>query len=179
CADDHTTANGCLSIVDKTITLSDNKSFVGRVREILKAMEQKVEDDLPLTVPEKAFLESTALPVYKMLNVHSAFSKGVSLMFPSEYAEVIAMDILYRYVDTGIHDVMQAFNNNLLPKKLEADFFAMIEKARQQIKTLRAHHLKKMVHTQDMIAKVQMMEKQVSALISSEHFNDSDGNFGG
>ncbi|HQW57435.1 MAG TPA: conjugal transfer protein TraH [Gammaproteobacteria bacterium] len=179
CADEHATANGCLNIVDKTITLSDNKSFIGRVREILKAMEQKVEDDLPLTVPERAFLESTALPVYKMLNVHSAFSRGLSLMFPSEYAEVIAMDILYRYVDTGISDVMEAFNNNLLPKELRADFFDMVEKARQQIKTLRAHHLKKMVHTQDMIAKVQMMEKQVSALISSEHFNDFDGDFGG
>jgi conjugative transfer pilus assembly protein TraH len=179
CADEHTTANGCLSINDKTITLSDNKSFIGRVREILKAMEQKVEDDLPLTVPERAFLESTALPVYKMLNVHSAFSRGLSLMFPSEYAEVIAMDILYRYVDTGISDVMEAFNSNQLPKELRADFLDMIEKARSQIKTLRAHHLKKMVHTQDMIAKVQMMEKQVSALISSEHFNDFDGNFGG
>ncbi len=179
CADEHRTANGCLSLVDKTITLADNKSFVGRVREILKTMEQKVEDDTPLTEAEKAFLESTALPVYKMLNVHSAFARGVSLMLPSEYAEVIAMDILYRYVDTGISDVMQAFNNNLLPQKLEADFFNMVQKARTQIKTLRSHHLKKMVHTQDMIAKVQMMEKQVSALISSEHFNDSDGNFGG
>ncbi len=179
CADEHATANGCLSIVDKTITLSDNKSFIGRVREILKAMEQKVEDDLPLTVPERAFLESTALPIYKMLNVHSAFSRGLSLMFPSEYAEVIAMDILYRYVDTGIHDVMEAFNNNQLPQELRAEFLDMIEKARSQIKTLRAHHLKKMVHTQDMIAKVQMMEKQVFALISSEHFNDFDGDFGG
>jgi conjugative transfer pilus assembly protein TraH len=179
CADEHTTANGCLSIVDKTITLGDNKSFVGRVREILKAMEKNVEDDTPLTATEKAFLESTALPVYKMLNVHSAFSRGVSLMLPSEYAEVIAMDILYRYVDTGISDVMQAFNNNLLPQKLQSDFFDMVQKARTQIKTLRSHHLKKMVHTQDMIAKVQMMEKQVSALISSEHFNDTDENFGG
>ncbi len=179
CADEHSTGNGCLILTEKTITLSDNKSFIGRVREILKAMEQKVEDDSPLTVPERAFLESTALPVYKMLNVHSAFSRGVSLMFPSEYAEVIAMDILYRYVDTGISDVMEAFNNNQLPTGLRAEFLDMIAKARQQIKTVRAHHLKKMVHTQDMIAKVQMMEKQVSALISSEHFNDSDGNFGG
>lgn len=179
CADDHTTANGCLSIVDKTITLGDNKSFIGRVREILRTMEQKVEDDLPLTVSEKAFLESTALPVYKMLNVHSAFSRGVSLMLPSEYAEVIAMDILYRYVDVGINDVMQAFNNNLLPEKLQVQFFDMVEKTRSQIKNLRSYHLKKMAHTQDMIAKVQMMEKQVSALISSEHFNDSDENFGG
>jgi len=179
CADDHATANGCLSIVDKTITLTDNKSFIGRVREILKAMEQKVEDDTPLTVPERAFLESTALPIYKMLNVHSAFSRGVSLMLPSEYAEVIAMDILYRYLDTGISDVMQAFNNNLLPDTLRAEFLDMVEKARRQIKNLRSHHLKKMAHTQDMIAKVQMMEKQVSALISSEHFNDCDENFGG
>ena len=91
-------------------------------------MEQKVEDDEPLTEPEKQFLESTALPVYKMLNVHSAFSRGVSLMLPSEYAEVIAMDILYRYVDTNINDVMQAYSNNLLPEQLNDEFLKMIEK---------------------------------------------------
>jgi conjugative transfer pilus assembly protein TraH len=179
CSDDHSTGNGCLNLMNKTITLTGNQSFIGKVREILKKMEQKVEEDEPLTEVEKQFLESTALPVYKMLNVHSAFSRGVSLMLPSEYAEVIAMDILYRYVDTGINDVMQAFSNNLLPEKLHEEFFNMVESARRRIKDLRADHLKKMVHTQDMIARVQMMEKQVSVLISSEHFNDSEQAFGG
>lgn len=179
CSDDHSTGNGCLTIVDKTITLGGDKSFIGRVTGILRKMEQKVEDDEPLTDEEKQFLESTALPVYKMLNVHSAFGRGVSLMFPSEYAEVIAMDILYRYVDAGISDVMQAYSNNLLPEKLQGEFLQMIEMARRRVKDVRAQHLKKMAHTQDMIAKVQMMEKQVSALISSDHFNDIDEGFGG
>ncbi len=179
CADEHDTGNGCLVLTDKTITLANNKSFIGRVREILKGMEQKIEDDTPLTPQEKAFLESTALPVYKMLNVHSAFGRGVSLMLPTEYAEVIAMDILYRYVDAGISDVLQAFNSNQLPQKLQSEFLEMVEKAKKQIKHLRAYHLKKMANTQDLIAKVQMMEKQASALISSEHFNDSVEDFGG
>jgi hypothetical protein len=36
-----------------------------------------------------------------------------------------------------------------------------------------------MAQTGDMIARVQMMEKQVSALISSDHFSDFDQDLGG
>jgi conjugative transfer pilus assembly protein TraH len=179
CADKHDTANGCLTLQDKTVQLSGSQGFMGRVRQILKTMEQKVEDDEPLTEPEKQFLESTALPVYKMLNVHSAFGRGASLLLPTEYSEVIAMDILYRYVDTGISDVMKAYQNNLLPENLHNEFLKMIELARTRIKDLRSQHLKKMVQTQDLIAKVQMMEKQVSSLISSDHFNNLPDDFGG
>jgi len=179
CVDEHKTGNGCLILSDKTITLASNQNFMGKVKEILTKMEDKVERDEPLTDAEKQFLESTALPVYKMLNVHSAFSRGVSLMLPHEYSEVIAMDILYRYVDTGINDVLQAYSNNLLPEQLNDEFLKMIEMARTRVKDLRSHHLKKMAHTQDLIARVQMMEKQVASLISSDHFNDIDEGFGG
>ncbi len=179
CADKHDTPNGCLILQDKTLHLNGTQSFIGKVRDILRTLEQKIEEDEALTTAEKAFLESTALPVYKMLNVHSAFGRGVSLLLPTEYSEVIALDILYRYVDTGINDVMQAYRNNLLPEKLHTEFLNMIELARTRIKDLRAYHFKKMVQTQDLIAKVQMMEKQVSSLISSDHFNNLPNDFGG
>ncbi len=171
CTDDHSTGNGCLTMADKEIEIAPDKTFVGQVRAILQSMEQKVIKDEPLSNAERAFLESTSLPIYKMLNVHAAFSRGVSLMFVTDYAEVIAMDILYRYLDRGISDVMQAFSNHLLPKELNKEFFRMITLARERVRDLRQMQMQRVSTTYDMVAKVQMMEKQVSAIVSSQLFN--------
>lgn len=161
----------CLEVVNKEIEIPPERTFVGQVRAILQSMEQKVLLDEELSDREKSFLESTTLPIYKMLNVHAAYSRGISLMFVTDYAEVIAMDILYRYLDRGIGEVMQAYSNNLLPKELDREFFQMINTARERVRDLRLLQMQKLSTTYDMIAKVQMMEKQISAMVSSQLFN--------
>ncbi len=164
-------ANGCLEVIDREIEIPPEKTFVGQVRAILHSLEQKAILDEPLTDKEKAFLETTTLPIYKMLNVHAAFSKGVSLMFVTDYAEVIAMDILYRYLDRGISEVMQAFSNNLLPKGMDAEFCRMIVLARERVRDLRQMQMQRLNTTYELVSKVQMMEKQVSAIVSSQLYN--------
>jgi conjugative transfer pilus assembly protein TraH len=168
CTDEH-----CLTIVDRTITIPPDKTFVGKVRTLLESMEEKVILDVEaLTPEEKAFLESTSLPVYKMLNVYAAFGRGISLLFPSCYAEVIAIDILYRYIESGINDVLQSFNNNDLPQSLQDKFLHMVQMARQRAKDLRLMQYQKTGTVDDMVAKVQMMEKQITALVSSQVLNN-------
>lgn len=165
------TANGCLEVIDQEIEIPPEKTFVGQVRAILESLERKAIMDEPLSDKEKAFLETTTLPIYKMLNVHAAFAKGVSLMFVTDYAEVIAMDILYRYLDRGIGEVMQAFSNNLLPKEMDAEFFRMICLARERVRDLRQMQMQRLNTTYELVSKVQMMEKQVSAMVSSQLYN--------
>jgi conjugative transfer pilus assembly protein TraH len=168
CADEH-----CLSISNQTITLPPDKTFVGKIYALLKGMEEKIVlDETALSPQEKAFLEATSLPVYKMLNVYSAFGRGTSLLFPSHYAEVIAMDILYRYIESGINDVLQSFQHNDLPKSLQKQFLNMVEMARSRAKDLRLMQLQKTGTVDDMVAKVQVMEKQITALVSSQVLNN-------
>jgi hypothetical protein len=81
------------------------------------------------------------------------------------------MDILYRYLDRGISDVLQAFSNPLLPKGLNKEFFRMISMARERVRDLRQLQMQRISTTYDMVAKVQMMEKQVSSIVSSQLFN--------
>ena len=171
CKDDDLAKSGCLSIIEKEIDIGPDKTFVGQVRAILQSMEQKVMTDTPLNEKEKAFLESTTLPIYKMLNIHAAASKGTSLMLVTDYAEVIAMDILYRYLDRSIDEVLQSHSNNLLPRDMEAEFFRMITLARERVRDIRQRQAERMSTTNDMVARVQMMEKQISATVSTNLYN--------
>ncbi|MBP6103529.1 MAG: conjugal transfer protein TraH [Gammaproteobacteria bacterium] len=161
----------CLHMVEDTITLKPEQTFVGKIKALISSMELKVlEDSTPLTKQEKDFLESTSLPLYKMLNVYSAFAKGTALLFPTHYAEVIAMDILYRYIERGISDVMQAYNARHLPDSVSKDFLSMVDSARQRAQTLRLMQIQKTGTVEDMVAKVQVMEKQLSSLVSAQLF---------
>lgn len=171
CKDDDVAKSACLKVIDKEIEISSDKTFVGQVREILRSMEHKVMTDTPLNEKEKAFLESTTLPIYKMLNVHAAASKGTSLMFVTDYAEVIAMDILYRYLDRSIDEVLQSHNSNLLPKDMESELYRMIKMSRDRVHEIRKRQAERMTTTNDMVARVQMLEKQISATVSTNLYN--------
>ena len=161
----------CLHIVEDTLTLKPEQTFVGKIKELIAGMERKVLEDVdPLTSQEKDFLESTSLPLYKMLNVYSAFVKGTALIFPTHYAEVIAMDIVYRYIERGIGDVMQVYNARHLPDSVSKDFLKMVDSARQRAQSLRLMQIQKTGTVEDMVAKVQVMEKQLSALVSAQLF---------
>lgn len=92
-------------------------------------------------------------------------------MFVTDYAEVIAMDILYRYLDRSIDEVLQSQANNLLPKEMETDFFRMISLVRERVRDIRQRQAERMSTTNDMVARVQMMEKQISATVSTNLYN--------
>ena len=171
CKDDDLIKSGCLNIIEKEIEVGPDKTFVGQVRTILQTMEQKVMTDTPLSEKEKAFLESTSLPIYRMLNVHAAASKGTSLMLVTDYAEIIAMDILYRYLDRSIDEVLQSHSSNLLPKDMETELFRIITLARGRVRDIRQRQAEKMSTTNDMVARVQMMEKHISATVSTNLYN--------
>lgn len=166
----------CLTIVEKSITLGPEQTFVGKIFKLLQDMEEKVvRDEEPLTTQEKAFLEATSLPVYKMLNVYAAFGRGTSLLFPTQYAEAIAMDILYRYIESSINDVLQTLNEQDLAPNLQEKFLNLVRMARSRAKDLRLMQLQKTGTVDDMVAKVQVMEKQITALVSSQIFNQPNG----
>ncbi len=159
----------CLSIIDKETALKKEATFVGQVHDILKSIEEKInEDEQALTPKERGFLELTRLPVYKMLNVQSGFYKGMSFISTEQYAEVIAMDVLHAFIDNGISDIMSSNKNGLIPKEYSNQFNAMLKEARQRATELRMMQVQKTETINDMIAKVQMMETKVSALITSQ-----------
>lgn len=159
----------CLNIADQETTLKKEATFVGQVTRILQAIEEKIiKDEGILTPQEKGFLELTRLPVYKMLNVQAGFYKGMAFFTTKDYADVIAMDVLHAFIDNGISDIMSTNKNGLIPKEYLDQFNNMVTQARQRAMELRMMQVKKTGTINDMIAKVQMMETKVAALISNQ-----------
>ena len=162
---------GCLDMVERVITLPKDTAFVSQVYKILKTMENKIiEDKDTLTEQERKFLELTRLPVYKLLNIQAAFHKGMRFVAVEQYAEVIALDVLHAFVDNSISDMMSTDKNGLIPQQYSEQLSRMMEETRKRAMELRLLQVQKAGTVDDMIAKVQMMEKQLASMVSGQLF---------
>ena len=141
----------CLSLKEKTITLKKENTFVGQIYRILASMEEKIlKDEIPLTEAEQGFLELTRLPVYKLLNVQSAFYKGINLFAVEQYSEVIAMDVLYAFIDNSIFDILSSDKNGLIPGPYIEQLHQMLGEARRRAMELRLLQVQKTGTIEDM-----------------------------
>ena len=78
--------------------VSVSKPLETRVHSLLDSMVNKVYMDEPLTKEELAFLNSTSLPIYKILNVTTAYQRGKSPIDIRDYSRLIAYDLLSQYL---------------------------------------------------------------------------------
>lgn len=160
----------CLQIEEREIVLDTQKTIYGQVLKILKSIEQKVKDDKALTAAEKDFIARTDFEIYKLIKLQTAFTRKVPLSFVGEYADIIAMDLLYQYLDQCISDVSSAFSNNQLPEKYSTKFTNMMYQARQRMQSVRQISARKAMQRSEMRQRMQVMQNQLTANVSQQLF---------
>lgn len=168
--------NKCLQVEEREIVLNTQKTIYGQVYKILKSIEQKVKDDKALTAAEKDFIAKTDFEIYKLIKLQTAFTRKVPLSFIGEYVDLIAMDLLYQYLDQCISDVMSAFANNQLPEKFNEKFVDMMHQARSRMQNVRQISAKKSMQRSEMRLRATAMQNQLTANISSQLFDKMSWN---
>lgn len=166
----------CLNVEEKQVTMSSTETIYGQVEKMLKSIEDKVRTDSALTDAEKNFISQTDLEIYKLIKLQTAFTRNVPLSFMGEYVELISLDILYKYLDQCIGDVMQAFNNNQLPEKYSKKFINMMHQARGRLTEVQQLGAKRLAQRREMMFRVQAMQNQLTANISSQLFSKMSWN---
>lgn len=168
--------NKCLELEELEIVLDTQKTIYGQVHKMLKGIEQKVIKDQALSDAEKDFIARTDFEIYKLIKLQTAFTRRVPLSFVGEYVDIIAMDLLYQYLDQCIADVASAFSNNQLPDKYSEKFTRMISQARASMQNVRQISAKRAIARSEMRQRAQMMQNQLTANISSQLFTKMSWN---
>jgi len=162
-------ANKCLNPVKTNYTISDTTAFKKRVSEILESIKNKIVDDSPLSMAEVAFLNTTTIPVYKILNVYSAYAVAVSSVNSDTLAEVIALDILYNYLEeflkttrTASNSLMIADEENLakFKKNLRTNIAELEERKRSYRESFSA--------TMELVNRTQQIEQLLSNKLTTQ-----------
>ena len=159
--------NKCLQIVEREIELNAKSTIYGQVQELLHSIAQKVKDSKALTEAEKDFIAKTDFEIYKLIKIQVAFSRNAISTFVNEYTDIIAMDLLYQYLDKCITDVSQAFANNQLPEQYSTKFNNMMNTARHHLQSVRLLSSKKAMIRGEMRIRAQTMQHQLTANVSS------------
>lgn len=162
----------CLNVsqLGQSVTIPKDKSFKEQVTTMIKElMEIASSQDQALEAKHIAFLDRTSLPIYKMILVDVAYSRGGSVTNPENYAEVVALDYFYNYLDRLIESAVQAVNEDNSSVKDSA-----LDQWRQDIKSVQDKLKFKVSQAKENVnVYTQMMQKtmQLERMLASDVTN--------
>jgi conjugative transfer pilus assembly protein TraH len=163
-------SDACLNPQLQRIRLHQPSSLLQQVQTILNSLINKIYADEAVTPAEKDFLNSTRLPIYKVLNVITAYRRGSAPLDIHQYEELIALDILYRYV-LEVVDLVQESVQQLKSVQVEASqieqFLRQLSEARVKIVNRRQSAFQQMDNTLSLIQATQLIEKQLHIALSN------------
>lgn len=158
----------CLHPTLRPTTISESHALLNKIRRVLDALVHKIILDEALTEEEKGFLNATRLPIYKMLNVMTAYRKGHAPLDVQQYAELIAVDVLYTYVleviDIVLESVVQLRSVQVDEEHIKR-FLEQLRYARARVLERRKSSFESMDQTLSMIEATQLIEKQLHVMM--------------
>jgi conjugative transfer pilus assembly protein TraH len=169
CKDDN---EKCLALdTEAKIKFDISKTFYEQVRKMLKSIEKTVKEGTKLTDEQKNFIEKDDLRIYKLIKLQTAFTRNIPVSFINEYVDLIAMDLLYDYLDQCIGDVMEAFSGNLMAKELDKNFYDMMIKARDRLAKIQTNNSQRAAQRQALMFRITGMQAQLTANLSGELYS--------
>lgn len=160
----------CLQPTLKELNFPETHALLKKTHWVLESLMNKIYDDTEPTQEEKDFLNSTRLPVYKMLNVTTAYRRGYAPVDVHQYADLIALDILYRYVLEVmdiVHDSVVQWRAVQVDEEHINRFLQQLHQARERITQRRQSAYQQMDTTLSFIQATQLIEKQLHTMMGS------------
>lgn len=156
----------------KTIIIPEERALRRRVATLLDEMLVKVQLDEPLTPEMIDFLNVASIPLYKMLNVYSAYNGVFAASSIPQYAEIIALDFVYLLLDDALEQTEQA------AQQVQAGEAAMLDQWRRNLidsrRALREHQFQSQDHLDVVFAaveRVQLIESLLASRLSVDMSN--------
>lgn len=161
---DTTDEDGCLAPVKKTIKIAESAAILPKVRAIIAGISKKVVTGAAATATEKAFIESTNLPILKILAVKVVFAQNSNPISGDEFAEAIAYDIVLNYLSQILAVVSDSLRN-IASVQIDAveveKFINKIYKARELIYQKRYSIFRRINTTLAISGRIRQIEQQM------------------
>jgi conjugative transfer pilus assembly protein TraH len=160
--------SGCLHPKQYKISISPGDGFGTKIKVLLDDMVNKVIDDQPLSKEEIGLLQATSLPVYKMLNVQVAYSKDKDTLDISGYADIIATDIIFQYLQESLGIVRENVAASQYPEEVIKALQPNIDKELTELREEQKNAYSRMSMSIQLIEKTQMIEKMLAGDLSTQ-----------
>lgn len=165
---DTTTADGCLNPSIQTISISTQSGLQTQVAALLQDITDKILTDTALTPQEIGLLQATRLPIYKMLNVQNAFMGDKNILDIVSYADIIATDILFQYLDENLSVVHTSAGSLQYPDSIMTPFEQGLSQARVSVRAAQNSAFSQISIAAQLINQTQTIEQMLSGELSAQ-----------
>ncbi|NQY43508.1 MAG: conjugal transfer protein TraH [Legionellales bacterium] len=162
----------CLTLTQAEMTIAKNDSMIGKARGLLTKFVKNIKKDIPLESEEQtkliAFVNSTRLPILRMLYINLINTKGAMAIHIHKYTEVVAYDILYDYLMGILNDLLdgaEKAHKAQLDQHIYAEFIKRLDKVKSEVLAQRQDLYRRHQVTSGLIEEVRLQEQQAAASI--------------
>lgn len=168
---DQVGSDQCLNPSQVEINIPEESSILYKVRHYIQGLSKKVVMDDKIDESEKSFVNSTYFPILKIIAVETAFKEGNSPISADEIAEIVAYDLVLRYL-TRVIDLTAQAATQLQSVQLTGEPFREfsdgINQTRKLIYQKRYGLFQQLNTTLAVIQRTSQIEKQLHDLFMNE-----------
>lgn len=166
---DNHNEDACLNPTMVVVTIPPQQAFLAKVDRLIQSLNAKLKTDSPSTPTEKDFVNSTHLPIFKILAIQTAFKPDNNPLQLSELSEVIAYDILLKYCHRVVDLVSESVKHLQSVQINDTDiqtFLSELRLAKTLIYQRRQGLFHQMNTTLAVMERTQQIERQLHQLFS-------------
>lgn len=156
----------CLVISDRRITIDKSKAWLGRVEALLLSIQKKVLSDDELIDEEVELLVKSSIPLYRYISILTAYKKSVCPIEIHQMAEVIATDLLSRFLRESLESVriscLLLREHVPFSKKID-EYLATLEFVERSITNYEIRSSRLMEQENSIFMKMDMLEKYIAS----------------
>jgi conjugative transfer pilus assembly protein TraH len=163
----------CLYPTETELVLAKDKSLHIKIQTALIDLVAKIQNDdgeQEATAAQKAIINVSTLPIYKIINVTTAFQKGRAPISIQEYSELIAFDVLYRYLSevlTAFQEGATKLRQMQFSDEYLKEFLEGIRESKKNLAHYRESLFAKMDRVLGFMEKVRLIENQIHHMLGS------------
>jgi conjugative transfer pilus assembly protein TraH len=155
----------CLHVTSKSIIIKQTESWAGRVEELLLSVQRKILSDEELTFPEIELISKSRIPLYKYMAILTAYKKSVCPVEIKQMADVVAIDVLSRFLRESLDSVRRACSrlreNVAYANKIDS-YLDSLEYVERSLSNYESRSARLMEQEHSVFVKMDMLEKYIA-----------------
>jgi len=162
-------ADRCLNPLKTAVNIAPQHAFLAKVDNLISSLSRKLKKDEASTPAEKDFVNSTHLPIFKILTIQTAFKPDNNPLKLTELSEVIAYDILLKYCHRVVDLVSESVKHLQSVQINDADtqnFLSELRTSKTLIYQRRQGLFHQMNTTLAVMERTQQIERQLHQLFT-------------
>ena len=161
----------CLNPTVKEIEIQPGNSLLYKVDDLIRSMVTKLSNDTNTESAEEASLvNSTKIPILKIIAIQSAFTENNAPIVATELSEIIAYDLLFNYLEKIIDVITDSLQNLRNAQMNDQDLKVFINGLRQSKQLIYQKRYGLYQYLNSVLAVVersQLIEKQLNGVFTS------------